>query len=130
MQGLVTLIRAYWSTPARDTVSAGRSVGNAANAGGFAVDGSLKSFVGDPANWILVVLPMVLAAANSAWIYTTPGWIDPWVYFGFFQHLGTSSDGAQPMMQCPVHWPSGVKWVPIRDLEILEILENQDVRAG
>jgi len=47
-----------------------------------------------------------------------------------FQHLGMSSDGAQPMMQCPVHWPSGVKWVPIRDLEILEILENQDVRAG
>ncbi len=26
------------------------------------------------------------------------------------------SDGA-PMMQCPVHWPDGVKWVPISDLE-------------
>jgi hypothetical protein len=50
-----------------------------------------------------------------------------------FRHVGTAdveSDGAQPMMQCPVHWPSGVKWVPIRDLEILEILEDQDVRAG
>ena len=47
-----------------------------------------------------------------------------------FRHVGTEPDGAQPMMQCPVHWPSGVKWVPIGDLEILEILEDQDVRAG
>jgi hypothetical protein len=48
----------------------------------------------------------------------------------FFRHVGMGSDGAQPMMQCPVHWPGGVKWVPIGDLEILEILEDQDVRAG
>ncbi len=34
------------------------------------------------------------------------------------------------MMQCPSHWPSGVTWVPIRDLEILEILDDQDIRAG
>ena len=47
-----------------------------------------------------------------------------------FRHVGPGSDGEQPMMQCPVHWPSGVRWVPIRDLEILEILEDQDVRAG
>jgi hypothetical protein len=51
----------------------------------------------------------------------------------FFRHVGmadTESDGPQPMMQCPVHWPRGVKWVPIGDLEIWEILEDQDVRAG
>ena len=48
----------------------------------------------------------------------------------FFRHVGMAPDGAQPMMQCPVHWPGGVRWVPIRDLEILEILEDQDVRAG
>jgi hypothetical protein len=50
-----------------------------------------------------------------------------------FRHVGMAdmgTDGTQAMMQCPVHWPSGVKWVPIRDLEILEILEDQDVRAG
>ena len=47
-----------------------------------------------------------------------------------FRHVGTDTDGEQPMMQCPVHWPSGVRWVPIGDLEILEILEDQDVRAG
>ena len=50
-----------------------------------------------------------------------------------FRHVGMAdmgSDGAQPMMQCPVHWPSGVRWVSIHDLEILEILEDQDVRAG
>jgi len=34
------------------------------------------------------------------------------------------------MMQCLSHWPNGASWVPIRDLEILEILEDQDVRAG
>jgi hypothetical protein len=38
--------------------------------------------------------------------------------------------GAQPMMQCPAHWPKDVTWVPICDLEILEILDDQDVRAG
>lgn len=47
-----------------------------------------------------------------------------------FRHVGMAPDGAQAMMQCPVHWPSNVKWVPIGDLEILEILEDQDVRAG
>jgi hypothetical protein len=50
-----------------------------------------------------------------------------------FRNVGTAdmaSHGAQPMMQCPSHWPSGASWVPIRDLEILEILDDQDVRAG
>ena len=50
-----------------------------------------------------------------------------------FRHLGeadVASHGTQAMMQCPPHWPSGVTWVPIRDLEILEILEDQDIRAG
>jgi len=47
-----------------------------------------------------------------------------------FRHVGTGSDGAQPLMQCPSYWPDDVRWVPIGDLEILEILEDQDVRAG
>ena len=49
-----------------------------------------------------------------------------------FRHVGVTdtASGTQPMMQCPVHWPDGVKWVPIGDLEILEVLEDQDVRAG
>lgn len=50
-----------------------------------------------------------------------------------FRHLGEAdmaSPGTQAMMQCPPHWPSSVTWVPIRDLEILEILEDQDIRAG
>jgi hypothetical protein len=48
----------------------------------------------------------------------------------FLRHVGPGSDGTQPLMECPVHWPSGVKWVPLRDLEILEILDDRDVRAG
>ena len=50
-----------------------------------------------------------------------------------FRQVGTAdmaSHGAQPMMQCPSHWPTGASWVPIRDLEIPEILDDQDVRAG
>lgn len=50
-----------------------------------------------------------------------------------FRHVGEAdmgSHGTQPMMQCPSHWPTDVTWVPIRDLEILEILDDQDVRAG
>jgi hypothetical protein len=48
----------------------------------------------------------------------------------FFRHVGPGFDGAQPVMECPVHWPRDVKWIPIGDLEILEILDDQDVRAG
>jgi hypothetical protein len=50
-----------------------------------------------------------------------------------FRHVGMAdmgSEGTLSMMQCPPNWPDGTTWVPIRDLEILEILEDQDVRAG
>jgi hypothetical protein len=50
-----------------------------------------------------------------------------------FRHVGMADmgpHGAEAMMQCPSYWPDGTTWVPIRDLEILEILEDQDVRAG
>lgn len=55
------------------------------------------------------------------------GWED------IFRRVGevdTASHGTEAMMQCPSSWPSGVTWVPIRDLEILEILDDQDIRAG
>jgi hypothetical protein len=50
-----------------------------------------------------------------------------------FRRVGDAdmaSHGVQAMMQCPPNWPAGVTWVPIRDLVILEILEDQDIRAG
>ena len=50
-----------------------------------------------------------------------------------FRHVGEADvacHGAGPMMQCPSHWSDGATWVPICDLEILEILDDQDVRAG
>ena len=50
-----------------------------------------------------------------------------------FRRVGEAdmgSHGTQAVMQCPPNWPSDVTWVPIRDLEILEILEDQDIRAG
>jgi hypothetical protein len=50
-----------------------------------------------------------------------------------FRHVGegdVAPHGTGPMMQCPSHWSDGAIRVPICDLEILEILEDQDVRAG
>jgi len=50
-----------------------------------------------------------------------------------FRHVGEGDmapHGRGPMMQCPSHWSDGAIRVPIGDLEILEILEDQDVRAG
>lgn len=50
-----------------------------------------------------------------------------------FRRVGEAdmaSHGTQAMMQCPPYWPNGVTWVPISDLEILEILDDQDSRAG
>jgi hypothetical protein len=50
-----------------------------------------------------------------------------------FRYVGDAeigSQGARPMMQCPPHWSNVVTWVPIGDLEILEILDDQDLRAG
>ena len=50
-----------------------------------------------------------------------------------FRHVGDAGmapHGAGPMMLCPSHWSDSAVRVPIYDLEILEILEDQDVRAG
>lgn len=49
-----------------------------------------------------------------------------------FRHVGEADfgHGSEPMMQCPSHWSDGTVRVPICDLEILEVLEDQDVRAG
>lgn len=50
-----------------------------------------------------------------------------------FRRVGdadVASRGTEAMMQCPPYWPDGVTWVPISDLEILEILDDQDIRAG
>ncbi len=50
-----------------------------------------------------------------------------------FRRVGEAevpSHGTQAMMQCPPYWPNGVTWVPICDLEVLEILDDQDIRAG
>ncbi|HTR83039.1 MAG TPA: hypothetical protein VMI56_01075 [Reyranella sp.] len=38
--------------------------------------------------------------------------------------------GRQIMMQCPLHWPVPDGWLPLSDLDVLEILEDQDIRAG
>ena len=50
-----------------------------------------------------------------------------------FRRVGetdVASQGTQAMMQCPPYWPNGVTWIPICDLDILEILDDQDIRAG
>jgi len=36
---------------------------------------------------VIVLLPFLLVAANSRWIFTSLKFIDAWVSFGYFQHL-------------------------------------------
>jgi hypothetical protein len=42
----------------------------------------------DRAKWLLLSLPILLAALNSSWMYSHRGYIDPWFYIGYFLHLG------------------------------------------
>ena len=35
---------------------------------------------------LLALLPWIVLAANANWIYSGPGWIDPWVYHGYFHN--------------------------------------------
>jgi hypothetical protein len=37
--------------------------------------------------WILGALPVFLLAFSNKWIFTPAGFIDPWVYFGYYQNL-------------------------------------------
>jgi hypothetical protein len=87
MQGLPAVKRAYWSSPARGPTSQGAAVNVHIADAGFALKSFFGSAVRDPAKWLLIFLPIMLAAANSGWLFTGPGWIDAWVYFGYFQHL-------------------------------------------
>jgi hypothetical protein len=41
----------------------------------------------DPHKCTLLLLPILVALANSTWLFTSAERIDPWVYFGYFQHL-------------------------------------------
>jgi len=41
----------------------------------------------DHTKWLLLLLPIVLAAVNPSWLNNNPGHIDPWVYLGYFLHL-------------------------------------------
>lgn len=49
-----------------------------------------NAFVLRGALWIdVAAILLVLAAmivANTDWLFTRPGWLDPWIYFGFFRH--------------------------------------------
>ncbi|GEM_PF-4742316 len=50
-----------------------------------------RAFVLRSTSWIVDVaaILLVLAAmivANTDWLFTRPGWLDPWIYFGFFRH--------------------------------------------
>lgn len=40
---------------------------------------------------IILALLSAMLVANVDWIFTRPGWLDPWMYFGFFQHYDVSS---------------------------------------
>src|SRR4051794_41628164 len=35
---------------------------------------------------LLCLLPLILLLLNTGWIYNQPGFIDTWIYVGFFQN--------------------------------------------
>lgn len=37
---------------------------------------------------VLLTLPWLLLLINQSWIFNPVGWIDPWLYFGYFHSLG------------------------------------------
>lgn len=49
---------------------------------------SAKSRVVDLLSVFGVLTAMLVA--NDDWIYTPPGWLDPWIYFGFFRHYNVA----------------------------------------
>jgi hypothetical protein len=61
----------------------------------------------DRSKWLLLLLPMLLATGNSSWLFTSTGTIDPWVYFGYFQHLATYKSTLFPNL----YYGSRLPWI-------------------
>jgi len=56
---------------------------------------------------LILLLPVVLLAANSSWIFTGMGWIDAWVSFGYFQHLAAYKSTLFP----DLYYGSRLPWI-------------------
>jgi hypothetical protein len=37
--------------------------------------------------YLILILPILVLARNTSYIYTAAGYIDPWVYYGYMKHL-------------------------------------------
>ena len=46
-----------------------------------------RKYTLNPAVLLLLAFPFALVSANSNWLYSPLGWVDQWVYFGYFLHL-------------------------------------------
>jgi len=55
---------------------------------------------------ILCLLPLVLLAANREWIFNPPGFIDSWIYLGFFENydLPQYFVGEKKILRLPWIW--------------------------
>jgi hypothetical protein len=47
----------------------------------------VSQLVLDPHFWVLALVPLFVLFVSSNWIFSPMGYIDPWVYHGFFLHL-------------------------------------------
>jgi len=46
-----------------------------------------QSVLRDPYIYLILILPILVLARNTSYIYTAAGSIDPWVYYGYMKHL-------------------------------------------
>jgi len=46
-----------------------------------------QSVLRDPYIYLILILPILVLARNTSYIYTAAGYIDPWVYYGYMKHL-------------------------------------------
>src|ERR1051326_3146634 len=47
------------------------------------------SVLPDPFLSLILFLPAMILPWNTSYIYSPPGFIDPWVYYGYMRHLTT-----------------------------------------
>jgi 4-amino-4-deoxy-L-arabinose transferase-like glycosyltransferase len=47
-----------------------------------------QSILRDSYVYLILILPILVLARNTSYIFTGAGYIDPWVYYGYMKHLG------------------------------------------
>ncbi len=66
-----------------------------------------QSALRDSYVYLILILPILVLARNTSYIYTSAGSIDPWVYYGFMKHLGAFKGSLFP----GTYYGSRLSWI-------------------